>query len=59
MLRCDGLPQSDLFDSYAGAVSLINYLATAVARQRGARAQEQLQRIEQIHVALDDLAPIP
>lgn len=59
VLRCDGLPQSDLFDSYAGAVSLINYLATAVARQRGARAQEQLQRIEQIHVALDDLAPIP
>ncbi|MNR67543.1 hypothetical protein D3C85_1916060 [compost metagenome] len=55
VLRCarDAAPPP-LFDAYVCAISLVNFLATALAaRQRNAQAR--LARIEQLHAALGDL----
>lgn len=55
VLRCTAAAEEGLFDSYVCAISLVNYLATAVATQSHSRAQARLARIEQLHAALGDL----
>ena len=46
-----------IFDSYVGAISLINYLATATLAHLPRKARARMAAIEQIHVRLDDLEP--
>lgn len=55
VLCCTPGAEEGLFDSYVCAVSLVNYLATAVAAQTKRPAQERLARIERLHTALGDL----
>lgn len=45
-----------MFDSYVGAVSVINLLAAQVAQALGDSGRERLQGVEQWHGRLDDLA---
>jgi DNA-binding MurR/RpiR family transcriptional regulator len=44
------------FDSYVGAVSLLNYLASALAARLRKPARQRLARIEGLHALLHDLA---
>ncbi|MET1116690.1 MAG: MurR/RpiR family transcriptional regulator [Comamonas sp.] len=44
-----------LFDTYVCGISLVNFLATALAARLRASAQARLTRIEQLHAALGDL----
>ncbi|AOY92129.1 RpiR family transcriptional regulator [Cupriavidus sp. USMAA2-4] len=44
-----------VFDSYVAAVSLVNYLATAVVTRTRKRARARMQRIERAHAVLADL----
>lgn len=46
-----------IFDSYVGAISLINYLATATLAQLPKKARSRMTAIEQVHAQLDDLEP--
>ncbi len=46
-----------IFDSYVGAISLINYLATATLAHLPKRARARMAAIEQVHAQLDDLEP--
>ena len=46
-----------LFDSYVGAMSLVNYLGSSVAVALGEPAQERLRRIESLHAQFRDLEP--
>lgn len=46
-----------LFDSYVAAMSLVNYLGSAVALALGVSAQQRLRRIESMHEAFNDLDP--
>lgn len=46
---------SSLFDSYATAVSLVNFLGTSVARELGPSGRSRLQAIETLHEVLGDL----
>lgn len=48
-------PTSQIFDSYVAAVSLVNYLATAVATQTRRQARTRMARIEDLHAVLHDL----
>ena len=49
-------PQGEaIFDSYVGAISLINYLATAALAQVPKKARARMAAIEQVHAQLDDL----
>lgn len=57
VLRCGASSPQGLFDSYVCAVSLVNFLASALAQQQRVSTQERLERIERLHVALDDLEP--
>ena len=57
VLRCGASSPQGLFDSYVCAVSLVNFLASALAQQQRASTQQRLERIERLHVALDDLEP--
>lgn len=57
VLRCGASAQQGLFDSYACAVSLINFLGATLAQQLRHSTHERLSRIEQLHVALNDLDP--
>ena len=57
VLRCGASSPQGLFDSYVCAVSLVNFLASALAQQQRVPTQERLERIERLHVALDDLEP--
>ena len=51
-------PQGDaIFDSYAGAISLINYLATTTLAHLPKKARARMAAIEQVHTQLDDLEP--
>jgi DNA-binding MurR/RpiR family transcriptional regulator len=54
-LRCHSRAAS-LFDSYAPAVSLLNYLCSSVALKLGAEAEARLDHIERLHEALGDFA---
>lgn len=57
VLRCGAAAQQGLFDSYACAVSLINFLGATLAQQLRHSTHERLSRIEHLHVALNDLDP--
>jgi DNA-binding MurR/RpiR family transcriptional regulator len=49
-------PQGEgIFDSYVGAISLINYLATTALAQVPKKASARMAAIEQVHAQLDDL----
>ena len=51
-------PQGEaIFDSYVGAISLVNYLATAALAQVPKKARARMAAIEQVHAQLDDLEP--
>jgi DNA-binding MurR/RpiR family transcriptional regulator len=51
-------PQDEaIFDSYVGAISLINYLATATLAHLPKKARARMAAIEQVHAQLDDLEP--
>ncbi len=51
-------PQGEaIFDSYVGAISLINYLATAMLAQLPKKSRARMAAIEQVHAQLDDLEP--
>jgi len=43
------------FDSYVGAMSVLNYLATRVAKNLGERARRRLAQSERLHRELGDL----
>lgn len=61
VLRCAraAAPQppepTPLFDTYVCGISLVNFLATALAARLRASAQARLTRIEHLHAALGDL----
>ena len=46
-----------LFDSYLGAMSLLNHLATQMALRQPRAARARLAQIEVLHQQLDDLEP--
>lgn len=51
-------PQGEaIFDSYVGAISLVNYLATATLAHLPKKARARMTAIEQVHAQLDDLEP--
>ncbi|MDR3368649.1 MurR/RpiR family transcriptional regulator [Rhodoferax sp.] len=51
-------PQGEaIFDSYVGAISLINYLATTTLAHLPKKARARMAAIEQVHAQLDDLEP--
>ncbi len=51
--------ETALFDSYVTAVSLVNYLATAVTARIRAPARARMTQIENLHDALGDLEDGP
>lgn len=55
VLHC---PHQDeqMFDSYVGAISLVNFLATATTARVRKPARARMQRIEELHRALGDFA---
>ncbi len=53
-LRCHCRGAS-LFDSYVGALSVLNYLANLVAKILGEPARKRLQNVERMHGELGDL----
>lgn len=57
VLRCGASSPQGLFDSYVCGVSVVNFLAAMLAQQMRAGTQDRLERIERLHVALDDLEP--
>ena len=57
VLRCGANHPQGLFDSYVCAVSVVNFLATALAQQQRTATHERLERIERLHIALNDLEP--
>lgn len=57
VLRCGATAQQGLFDSYVCAVSIVNFLAAAVAQQLRTATHDRLERIERLHLALNDLDP--
>ncbi|QBY55674.1 MULTISPECIES: MurR/RpiR family transcriptional regulator [Cupriavidus] len=54
VLRCSH-HGDQVFDSYVAATSLVNYLATAMARRARKRARARMARVERAHDLLDDL----
>jgi len=52
VLRCHSRP-SGVFDSYAAATSLLNYLLAALALREGTTVRPRLQHIENLHDKLD------
>lgn len=46
---------ASLFDSYVAPVSLVNFLASSVARELGGAGRERLEDIEKLHAVLGDL----
>jgi DNA-binding MurR/RpiR family transcriptional regulator len=47
---------TSMFDSYAGAVSLINFMATQLSQRVGAAGRKRLLEVERWHAKLGDLA---
>lgn len=47
---------ASIFDSYVGAISLINFLAEQLAASLGEVGRQRLQEVEQWHAGLGDLA---
>ncbi|MGY2492687.1 MurR/RpiR family transcriptional regulator [Cupriavidus sp. CP313] len=54
VLRCSH-HGDQVFDSYVAATSLVNYLATAMARRAHKRTRARMARVERAHDLLDDL----
>lgn len=54
ILHCPNQTEQ-VFDSYVSAVSLMNYLATAMAARLPKQAHARMSRIEGLHAALADL----
>ncbi|WER50570.1 MurR/RpiR family transcriptional regulator [Cupriavidus sp. WKF15] len=54
VLRCSH-HGDQIFDSYVAAVSLVNYLATAMAGRARTPSRARMARIERAHELLDDL----
>ncbi|HKB55442.1 MAG TPA: MurR/RpiR family transcriptional regulator [Ramlibacter sp.] len=48
---------SSIFDSYVAALSTVNYLCAAVARELGTSSRRRLEAIENLHESLDDIRP--
>lgn len=46
---------SSIFDSYAAAISMVNYLAAAVAGELGKSSRRRLEAIETLHESLGDV----
>jgi DNA-binding MurR/RpiR family transcriptional regulator len=46
---------ASIFDSYVAAVSIVNYLSTAVARELGNSSRKRLEAIELLHDSLGDI----
>lgn len=46
---------SAIFDSYAAAMSIVNYLGTQLVTNARSISRERMERIERIHELLDDL----
>jgi DNA-binding MurR/RpiR family transcriptional regulator len=46
---------SSIFDSYVAAVSMVNYLGAAVARELGTSSRRRLEAIETLHESLGDV----
>jgi DNA-binding MurR/RpiR family transcriptional regulator len=46
---------ASIFDSYVAAVSIVNYLSTAVARELGKSSRKRLESIELLHDSLGDI----
>lgn len=57
VLRCGAAQQQGLFDSYVCAVSVVNFLAASLAQLQRTHTHPRLERIERLHVVLDDLEP--
>jgi hypothetical protein len=51
-MRCHSRP-SGVFDSYAAASSLLNYLLAALALRKGTAVRNRARRIEDPHDRLD------
>lgn len=54
ILHCPSQTEQ-VFDSYVTAVSLLNFLATAMAARTPKQTRDRLSRIERLHTALGDL----
>ncbi len=46
---------ASIFDSYVSAVSIVNYLCAAVAKELGKKSRKRLEQIETLHDALGDI----
>jgi DNA-binding MurR/RpiR family transcriptional regulator len=46
---------ASIFDSYVSAVSIINYLCAAVAKELGKKSRKRLEAIEDLHESLGDI----
>lgn len=57
VLRCGASAQQGLFDAYVCGVSVVNFLAGTLAQQLRGATHARLERIEHLHVALNDLEP--
>jgi DNA-binding MurR/RpiR family transcriptional regulator len=58
VLRCP-THFGQLFDSYVAPISLVNFLAGELAARSEAATRKRLERIEALHLALDDLEREP
>lgn len=58
VLRCHSRAPY-LFDSYTAAVSVLNFLASALTMKLGAEASERLRRIDDLHDELDAFTTPP
>lgn len=58
VLRCHNWGSS-LYDSYAAAISVLNFLCSRIAAELGAPALGRLGIIEDLHLKLDDLITTP
>jgi len=57
VLRCSASAPDGVFDSYVCAISLVNFLASALAARSRTSARARLESIERLHLALGDLEP--
>lgn len=47
---------ASVFDSYVAAVSIVNYLCTAAAKELGSHSRKRLEAIEALHEVLGDIS---
>jgi DNA-binding MurR/RpiR family transcriptional regulator len=46
---------ASIFDSYVAAISVVNYLCAAVARELGRKSRKRLEAIEDLHASIGDI----